>query len=60
MSNIIYLQDQKDWFEVNLMKRELAFHKKRNRKGIFDEAIKKEEAFIRSFKRRVVPTQEAA
>jgi hypothetical protein len=60
MNNIIYLQDQKDWFEVSLMKKELAFHKSRNRKGIFDEAIKKEEEFIRSFRKRAVPNQAEA
>lgn len=50
MSNVIYITDQKDWYEAALAKKELAFHLERNRNGIFDEAIKKEKELIRSFR----------
>lgn len=52
--NVIYIQDQQTWAETAMAKKELAFHRSRNRKGLFDEAIKKEEDLIRSFKEKAI------
>lgn len=52
--NVIYITDQATWAEAAMAKKELAFHRERNRKGIFDEAIKKEEELIRSFRLKAV------
>lgn len=49
-TNVIYMTNQEDWLEAGMAKKELAFHRARNRKGLFDEAIAKEEALLRSFK----------
>lgn len=46
---VIYKTNKNDWYEASLAKKELAFFRKRNTNGRFDEAIAKEEALIRSF-----------
>jgi len=51
MTNVIFRTKQSDWYEASLCKRELAFFHQRNKngKGLFDEAIRKNENIIRSF-----------
>lgn len=46
---VIYRTNKNDWYEASLAKKELAFFRKRNINGRFDEAIAKEEALIRQF-----------
>lgn len=54
MGNVIYIEDKAEWYEASLAKKELAFHRARNNKGLFNEAIKKEEELIRSFRMKAV------
>jgi hypothetical protein len=52
MGIVISITDQQSWAEAAMAKKELAFHRSRNRNGLFNEAIKKEEDLIRSFKEK--------
>lgn len=49
MTEIIYRTNQLDWAEAGMAKKQLAWHRANNKKGLFDAAIQKEEDLIRSF-----------
>lgn len=47
--NVIFRTDKQSWYSAALAKRDLAFYRARNKRGKFNEAIKKEEEILRSF-----------
>lgn len=53
MSNVIHLTDKSFWLEMNTARKQLAWHKKNNKDGIFDKAIETEEELIRSLSQTI-------
>ena len=51
-TNVIFITDKIDWAEASLAKKQLAWHLKNNKNGMFDEAIEKEIELVRSFKKK--------
>lgn len=49
MGDVIFKTSSMDWREAGLAKKELSFYRRKNTKGQFNDAIKKEEDIIRSF-----------
>lgn len=46
---VIYRTDKNDWASASMAKKQLAWHLKNNKDGVFDKAIEKEIDLIRSF-----------
>lgn len=59
MSNVIYL-DQPTAATMNMLKGTIAYDKKRNKNGKFDENIARDEDTLRSFFDQILNRKEAA